>query len=171
MDFERVPTDIVVVTGVGDMGFAATRRLAAGRRIVLVDFSADNLSRRAEALRVDGHFAEEFLLDVADRDRVFELAEYAASLGTIRTLFNTPTSHRPRPRPSASSTSRARRTCSMPSCPMWRPGTVTGTDILSLKRRVRSVSQGDTKRTRTSATVTRELDRQPLVADRVTMSH
>jgi len=88
-DWERTPTDVVVITGVGDMGHAAARRLGTGHLLVLADFSEDNLVRRTEALRADGYFVHPVQIDISDRDAVEQLATTAAGLGTIRALFNT----------------------------------------------------------------------------------
>jgi NAD(P)-dependent dehydrogenase (short-subunit alcohol dehydrogenase family) len=88
-DWERTPTDVVVITGVGDMGHAAARRLGTGHLLVLADFSEDNLMRRTEALRADGYFVHPVQIDISDRDAVEQLATTAAGLGAIRALFNT----------------------------------------------------------------------------------
>ena len=88
-DWERTPTDVVVITGVGDMGHAAARRLGPGHLLVIADYSAENLARRTEALRMDGNFVHPVQIDISDRDSVEELAATAADLGSIRALFNT----------------------------------------------------------------------------------
>jgi NAD(P)-dependent dehydrogenase (short-subunit alcohol dehydrogenase family) len=85
----RQPGEVVVVTGVGDMGTAAARRLGAGRHLVLADWSEANLHRRAEAFREEGHFVHEVQLDIANRDEVRALAHRAAGLGRLRAVFNT----------------------------------------------------------------------------------
>jgi len=88
-DWERTPTDVVVITGVGDMGHAAARRLGPGHLLVIADYSAENLARRTEALQMDGNFVHPVQIDISDRDSVEELAATAADLGSIRALFNT----------------------------------------------------------------------------------
>lgn len=88
-DWERTPTDVVVITGVGDMGHAAARRLGPGHLLVIADYSAENLARRTEALRMDGNFVHPVQIDISDRASVEELAATAADLGSIRALFNT----------------------------------------------------------------------------------
>jgi len=89
MSFERIPDEVVVVIGVGGMGEAAARRIGAGRRLLLADVSPTNLSQRAAGLRLDGHFVEEQVVDVADRDQMQALADRAGSLGRVRTVFHT----------------------------------------------------------------------------------
>ena len=89
MGYERTPGEVVVVTGVGDMGSAATRRLGAGRQLVLADWSEEGLRRRADNFRTDGHFVHEVVLDISSRSEVRALAERASSLGRVRAIFNT----------------------------------------------------------------------------------
>ena len=85
----REPREVVVVTGVGDMGTAAARRLAAGRHLVLADWSQANLHRRGEAFRDEGHFVHAIQLNIAKRHEVRALAQRAAGLGRLRAVFNT----------------------------------------------------------------------------------
>ena len=89
MSPQRVPDEVVVVTGIGDMGSAAARRLAPGRQILIADWSESNLERRAAALRADGHFVHERRVDISDRKQVEDLARLAGELGSLRVLFNT----------------------------------------------------------------------------------
>jgi NAD(P)-dependent dehydrogenase (short-subunit alcohol dehydrogenase family) len=89
MGIAREPGEVIVVTGVGDMGAAAARRLGAGRHLVLADWSEATLHRRAEAFRDEGHFVHEVKLNIADRDEVRALAQQAAGLGRLRAVFNT----------------------------------------------------------------------------------
>ena len=67
MSYGRAPAEVVVVTGIGDMGAAGARRLGSGRQVVLADISEGNLARRAEAFRTDGHFVHEMRIDVSNR--------------------------------------------------------------------------------------------------------
>jgi NAD(P)-dependent dehydrogenase (short-subunit alcohol dehydrogenase family) len=85
----RDPAEVVIISGIGDMGAAAARRLAAGRQLVLADWSTENLERRAEAFRSEGHFVHPVHLDIANRDDVRSLAHKAANLGRVRAVFNT----------------------------------------------------------------------------------
>jgi len=85
----RAPAEVVVVTGVGDMGTAAAHRIASGRQLVLADWSESNLHRKAEAFRDAGHFVHPVKLDIADREAVRALAEQASALGRLRAVFNT----------------------------------------------------------------------------------
>lgn len=85
----RTPSEVVVVSGVGDMGAAGASRLGSGRQLLLADWSEANLHRRAEALRESGHFVHEMQIDVGSRDDVHALAERASALGRLRAVFNT----------------------------------------------------------------------------------
>jgi NAD(P)-dependent dehydrogenase (short-subunit alcohol dehydrogenase family) len=56
---------------------------------VLADWSEENLHRRAEVFRDDGHFVHEVQFDVSDQFAVRALAERVGALGRLRVLFNT----------------------------------------------------------------------------------
>ncbi|MGC7101717.1 SDR family oxidoreductase [Amycolatopsis lurida] len=82
-------SDVVVVTGAGGMGLAIARRLAAGRRTLLADFSEPALTAAAEALRGDGHDVTTRVTDVSDREAVAALADAAAALGRVTHVAHT----------------------------------------------------------------------------------
>ena len=81
--------EVVVVTGVGGIALASARRLASGRRLVLASRTESRLTQAAQTLRCEGHDVHERLTDVSDPGDVRALAEYAASLGRLRTVVHT----------------------------------------------------------------------------------
>lgn len=85
----RTPEEVVVITGTGGMGMAISRRLGAGRMVVLADYSAESLARVGETLRGEGHWVHEVSVDVSDPEAVRSLAAEASGLGTIRAVVHT----------------------------------------------------------------------------------
>ncbi|MBN6039667.1 SDR family oxidoreductase [Amycolatopsis sp. 195334CR] len=81
--------DVVVLTGTGGIGLAIARRLAAGRRTLLADFSEPALTSAAEALRDEGHDVTTLVTDVSDREAVAALADAAAELGRVTHVVHT----------------------------------------------------------------------------------
>lgn len=72
---------VAVLLGAGSMGMAILRRVAAGKKILLGDISAENLERAAETLRYSGYDVETQITDACDKVSVEAFAEKAASLG------------------------------------------------------------------------------------------
>jgi NAD(P)-dependent dehydrogenase (short-subunit alcohol dehydrogenase family) len=87
---QRIGThDVVVVIGTGGMGLAVARRLAAGRRLLLADWSADGLGAAVSALRGEGHAVEGHTVDVSQRDSVEKLAAAAGAAGRVDAVIHT----------------------------------------------------------------------------------
>jgi NAD(P)-dependent dehydrogenase (short-subunit alcohol dehydrogenase family) len=89
MSPQVAPRNVLVVIGTGGMGLAVARRLAAGRRILLADWSAPALEAAAGVLRGEGHQVEGHTVDVSQRDSVEKLAEAAAAAGRIDAVVHT----------------------------------------------------------------------------------
>ncbi|KRK48368.1 3-oxoacyl-acyl carrier protein reductase [Secundilactobacillus kimchicus JCM 15530] len=72
-------TKVAIVTGAGQgIGEGIAHRLAAaGFAIAVADINAETAAKVAGDLRGEGHEAEAFVLDVADRDAVFTLVQKA----------------------------------------------------------------------------------------------
>jgi len=81
--------EVVVVTGVGGMGIAVTRRIGAGRAIVLADFAEELLEGVSQQLRGEGHDVHPVRTDVSDVESVRALAATAESLGVFRAVVHT----------------------------------------------------------------------------------
>ena len=82
---------IVLLTGVGregQVGEAVARAFAeSGARLALVDRTADEVERRAAALRADGHAADAFACDLTDPARVDAMiAQVAERVGDVDAL-------------------------------------------------------------------------------------
>lgn len=81
--------DVLVTIGIGGMGRAIARRVGAGRKVVLADFNVELLERLGEEMRADGFDCHTKQVDVASRDSVRALAEFAAGLGPVRMVAHT----------------------------------------------------------------------------------
>jgi NAD(P)-dependent dehydrogenase (short-subunit alcohol dehydrogenase family) len=84
-----VAREVLTVIGVGGMGQAIARRLGAGKTVLLADYNEGTLASVAESLAADGHHVESRSVDVASPESVHELAEYAASLGSVTHVAHT----------------------------------------------------------------------------------
>jgi NAD(P)-dependent dehydrogenase (short-subunit alcohol dehydrogenase family) len=84
-------SSLILLTGVGregQVGEAVARAFAAGGdRLALVDRAADEVERRAAALRAEGHEARAFACDLTDVAQVDALAERVrATMGDVDAL-------------------------------------------------------------------------------------
>jgi len=82
-------SEVVVVTGAGDMGQAVVRRLGGGSSVVLADVNKEHLTTVVESLRRDSYSVHPVRTDVSSADDVAALATVAAGLGPVRTLVHT----------------------------------------------------------------------------------
>jgi NAD(P)-dependent dehydrogenase (short-subunit alcohol dehydrogenase family) len=89
MSDAEVSRNVVVVIGTGGMGLAVARRLAAGRRLLLADYSDTQLALAVTTLRGEGHTAEGHAVDVSERASVEKLAASAATAGRIDAVVHT----------------------------------------------------------------------------------
>lgn len=81
--------DVCVITGGGSgMGFEAARYLPKQKIIVISGRTVSKLEHAAEQLRQEGHTVYLHACDVSKRESVKELAEYAATLGTIKNVIH-----------------------------------------------------------------------------------
>ena len=81
--------DVLAVIGVGGMGQAIARRLGSGKTVLLADNNDATLISVAESLGADGYQVESRRVDVSSAESVRELAEFAASLGSVTQLAHT----------------------------------------------------------------------------------
>ncbi|MGB3483092.1 MAG: SDR family oxidoreductase [Mycobacterium sp.] len=89
MESEFSMNDVLVVLGVGGMGEAISRRVGAGRTVLLADSNVELLARVGDALTADGFLVETEQVDVSARDSVAALARRAAALGAVRAVAHT----------------------------------------------------------------------------------
>ncbi|GAB1310627.1 Putative oxidoreductase YxbG [Madurella fahalii] len=84
-----IPRRAVAVIGSGGIGLASARRLAGGRRVLLADYSQNNLDFAAKSLRDDGHEVETHVVDICDFPSVQKFAAAAADAGNIDAIVHT----------------------------------------------------------------------------------
>lgn len=78
-----------MIIGSGGMGIAAARRVAAGRTLVLADYSKDTLDKAATALSNDGYSPISVTCDIFSGVSVASLAKEAASHGPLDAIIHT----------------------------------------------------------------------------------
>ncbi|MBF0570959.1 MAG: SDR family oxidoreductase [Candidatus Omnitrophica bacterium] len=76
-------TKVIVVIGAGSIGQAITRRVSAGKRVVLADLRQDNADTAAKTLSDAGFSVSTAKVDVSSRASVQALVKTAASHGEI----------------------------------------------------------------------------------------
>ena len=82
-------SDVCVITGGGSgMGLAAAKYMPKEKKIVIAGRTAGKLEKAVAELKELGRDAYCKTCDTSDRNSVRELAEYAASLGTVRNVIN-----------------------------------------------------------------------------------
>jgi NAD(P)-dependent dehydrogenase (short-subunit alcohol dehydrogenase family) len=84
-----MPGVVVITGGGGGMGLACAEALAEGHRLVLAEHSRERLDAALAELSAAGIEAEGRECDVADRESVAELAEYARARGPLAALVHT----------------------------------------------------------------------------------
>ncbi|MBP1326877.1 NAD(P)-dependent dehydrogenase (short-subunit alcohol dehydrogenase family) [Leucobacter exalbidus] len=79
-------SDVLVVIGIGGMGEAIARRMGAGKKVLLADFSEEALQRVGSALSGDGIDVTTKRVDVSSRQSLIELGQEATKLGAVRQI-------------------------------------------------------------------------------------
>ncbi|MCD8045822.1 MAG: SDR family oxidoreductase [Clostridiales bacterium] len=81
--------NIIVITGGGSgMGLETAKLMAKDSHIILIGRTVSKLDDALEQLRDCGLSAEAYPADISDRDSVKNLADYAASLGQVKTVIH-----------------------------------------------------------------------------------
>ena len=81
--------DVCVITGGGSgMGLAAAKFMPTEKIIVISGRTVSKLENAADELRKEGHTVYCQACDTSDRESVKKLAEFSASLGTVRNVIN-----------------------------------------------------------------------------------
>ncbi len=80
---------VVVVTGAGGMGVAASRRIGRDRTVVLADVGERQVRAAADELTADGLDVVPLVVDVSDRSSVEDLARRAAERGPVTAVVHT----------------------------------------------------------------------------------
>ena len=81
--------NVVVIIGCGGMGISIAKRVAAGRSLILADFSEKALQAAKEQLEDDGHVVQIHLVDISETASVEKLAVDAAQIGRIEAVVHT----------------------------------------------------------------------------------
>lgn len=76
-------TNVIVVIGAGSIGQAITRRVSAGKHVLLADLRRDNVDAAAKVLSDAGFEVSTAIVDVSSRASVHALVETATALGNI----------------------------------------------------------------------------------------
>jgi NAD(P)-dependent dehydrogenase (short-subunit alcohol dehydrogenase family) len=76
-------TNAIVVIGAGSIGQAITRRVSAGKHVLLADLRQENADVAAKVLSEAGFEVSTATMDVSSRQSVHELVETATAVGAI----------------------------------------------------------------------------------------
>ena len=80
--------DVMIVTGAGQISLAITRRMGAGKKIVVGDKVPAHAEQFCETLNNAGFDAEPFEMDMSDRATIKALVARACELGPVTMLVN-----------------------------------------------------------------------------------
>jgi NAD(P)-dependent dehydrogenase (short-subunit alcohol dehydrogenase family) len=81
-------TNVVVVTGAGQIGQAVARRVAFGKHVLLADMRSNNANTAAEVLGNAGYEVSVATVDASSREAVHALVETATGLGDVTGLIH-----------------------------------------------------------------------------------
>jgi len=76
-------TEVTVLIGAGSIGLAITRRVSAGRHVLVADLHQKNADAVAKTLEEAGFATTTAVVDVSSRESVHALAEQAATIGEV----------------------------------------------------------------------------------------
>ncbi len=79
---------VVVLVGAGSIGIAIARRVAAGKRLIIADYSEDNAMQAARTLANAGFDCITAQCDLGSKDDIQRLAALAAKEGEVLHLIN-----------------------------------------------------------------------------------
>lgn len=81
-------TDVVVLTGAGQIGMAIARRMSYGKKMIVADKQKKNAKLIAKTLIEAGFDAEATIVDISSRTSIQALLAKAQKYGEISTLIN-----------------------------------------------------------------------------------
>lgn len=87
-DIYILDEEVVVLFGAGAIGEAIVRRVSAGRKLLLADYSSEKLASMKKSLTEAGFTVETIEADLSSRASVKAVAKKAQSLGKIMGLVN-----------------------------------------------------------------------------------
>lgn len=76
-------TSVIVVIGTGSIGLAITRRVSAGKHVLLADLRQENVDAASTVLGDAGFEVTKAIVDVTSRESVQALVEQATALGSV----------------------------------------------------------------------------------------
>jgi NAD(P)-dependent dehydrogenase (short-subunit alcohol dehydrogenase family) len=76
-------SEVLVVTGAGQIGVAIARRVGVGKHVLLADLRLDNAEAAAEIMADAGYDVSVAAVDVSSREAVHALAETATTRGRV----------------------------------------------------------------------------------------
>jgi NAD(P)-dependent dehydrogenase (short-subunit alcohol dehydrogenase family) len=76
-------SEVIVVIGAGSIGQAITRRVSAGKHVLLSDLRQDNVDAAGKVLSDAGFEVSTAIVDVSKRESIQALVEQATALGTV----------------------------------------------------------------------------------------
>jgi NAD(P)-dependent dehydrogenase (short-subunit alcohol dehydrogenase family) len=79
---------VIVLIGAGSIGQAITRRVSAGKHILISDIKIENAEQAAKTLSEAGFEVSTSMVDVASSSSVYELVSKAQSIGSIVGLIH-----------------------------------------------------------------------------------
>lgn len=79
---------VIVLIGAGSIGQAITRRVSAGKHILISDIKIENAEQAAKTLSEAGFEVSTSMVDVASSSSVYELVSKAKSIGSIVGLIH-----------------------------------------------------------------------------------
>lgn len=80
--------EVIVLFGAGSIGEAIVRRVAAGRQLLLADYSEAKLKKMKQRLTAAGYSVSTIKADLASRQSILAVVKAAQELGAIMGLVN-----------------------------------------------------------------------------------
>ena len=79
---------VVVLVGAGSIGIAIARRVSAGKRLVIADYSFENAKQAAQMLDNAGFECTPVEADLGSKESILGLVNMATALGEVVNLIN-----------------------------------------------------------------------------------
>ena len=80
--------EVSVLVGAGSIGHAIIRRVSAGKHVVLADYSMENAEMAARTLEDAGFECSTVRCDLASKEDILNLVDFAISKGIVKNLVN-----------------------------------------------------------------------------------
>ena len=81
-------SEVVVLTGAGQIGLAIARRVSYGKKVIVADKSLEHAQQVAQVMREAGFDVEAYETDISKRDSIGQLIVFAQQFGQIKMLIN-----------------------------------------------------------------------------------